>query len=646
MKKRLMLSSLVLASVLAANVTTFNYSNVNHALSVVSVKAATYQPGTYTGEAKGHGGVVKVEVTVDEEKIVDIQVVEHHETDGIANGAIEKIPANILESQSLGVEVVSGASQVSNAIIDAVADAVAKAGGDVEALKAVEVIKTGEDEEISTQIVVVGGGASGTAAALRAAELGAKVVVVEMTASPMGQGTMAGGLFGTDSTQQKEQGKTVDPAWYYNQYLTTGNYQVNGALLSRVIKNSGHVVDWLMENGAKLILAHPATGGVYEHLQTMPTSTLHGYVEGGVQAITNLHDALAQKGGEVRYSTKATEIIMDGDKVVGIKAEKEDGGILTIKADRVILATGGFGGNKEKVAETFGEQYGQSRIATNIGTGIEMAKSAGADADYNKAIMMHYGVNRGNTGHGNPLAASLGNAWLHVDSDGNRFMNEEAFVYEPIKAANAMRALPGNFAYEIFDQTMIDVVKEQGYAAFTDTFAGELATNPTKFIEVGREIDTAARYEASHTPYDMTEDIEKHISEGNIIKADSIEELAEKLGATHLVETVARYNELAEKGEDEDHFKDAKYLDKIEGPVYAVKVSAANFLGTLGGVEVNDRLQVLNAQGKAIEGLYAVGSDTSGVYGDSYVYFEGGTLGYAYGSGYLAGENAAREILE
>ena len=122
------------------------------------------------------------------------------------------------------------------------------------------------------------------------------------------------------------------------------------------------------------------------------------------------------------------------------------------------------------------------------------------------------------------------------------------------------------------------------------------------------------------------------------------EELAEKLGMAHLVDTIARYNELCETGEDTDHFKSSKYLDKLEGTLYAVKTTPSVFLGTLGGIDINDNAEVLDPNGKAIKGLYAAGSETNGAYGNSYVFFEGGTLGYAYGTGRIAGASAAASL--
>ncbi len=608
-----------------------------------SASSNSFKAGTYTSVQEGLNGDIKVQVTFSDSEILSVEILEESETEGIADPVFEKIPQQVIETQSLNVDTVAGATFASDAVIAAVTDCVEQAGGDVAALQSVEVAKADAFEELTTEVVVVGGGASGSAAALQAAENGADVIVVEMTATPAGQATLAGGLFATDSSLQKEAGVESDNKWVYDQFVETGNYQVNGALLSKVIQMSGSTVDWLTEHGVNLVLAHPGTGAIYEHVESHPFPTIHGYEDGGVVAVTTLHKEIEEAGGTVLYNTKATDLIVEDGEIKGITCETEDG-TLQINADAVILATGGFGGNEEKVAETFGEGYGTSRIGTNIGTGIEFAKEAGADADYDKAIMMHYGVSRGDTGHGTALNSALTNPYLHVDVDGNRFMNEEDFVFEAIKASNAIKSLPQSTAYEIFDSTMIETVAAEGYAGITDLFAGDLATDPTVFIEVGHEVNTAERYEESHTPVDLTEEIDALVAEGKIIKAESPEELEEALGMTNLTETIERYNELCENGEDVDQFKSSKYLDNLEGTLYAVKVTPSVFLGTLGGIEINQNCEVLDENGKAITGLYSAGSETSGVYGNSYVYFEGGTLGYAYNSGRIAGDSAAEYV--
>ena len=138
-----------------------------------------YEAGIYTGTAMGNNGEIKVEVEFSETEILSVTVVEHHETEGLAAPAIERIPSGIVENQTLAVDTVSGATNVSNGILDAVADCVTQAGGDVESLKVKEESTTNAQvEEITTDVVVVGAGASGSAAAVAASEAGANVILL------------------------------------------------------------------------------------------------------------------------------------------------------------------------------------------------------------------------------------------------------------------------------------------------------------------------------------------------------------------------------------------------------------------------------------------------------------------------------------
>ena len=155
---------------------------------------ATYTAGTYTGTGAGRNGDITVEVVFTDDAIESVTITDHAETGGISDPAINTIPEAIVESQSLGVDAVTGATLTSNGIIDAVADAVEQAGGDVEALKAVVVEKTaGEAIEETVDVVIVGAGGAGMAAAASALENGATVIVLEKTAA-IGGNTLASGM--------------------------------------------------------------------------------------------------------------------------------------------------------------------------------------------------------------------------------------------------------------------------------------------------------------------------------------------------------------------------------------------------------------------------------------------------------------------
>lgn len=133
-----------------------------------------------------------------------------------------------------------------------------------------------------------------------------------------------------------------------------------------------------MKNGCELSLVDAGAGGSYTHIG-MP-ATLHGYKEGGAEAITKLIESFKNNGGTVMFSTPATELIKDGNgKITGVMAKKEDGTTLKVNAKAIIVATGGFGGNEEMLKEILGNDYTVGEVTTNVGDGIKMAWDAGAD---------------------------------------------------------------------------------------------------------------------------------------------------------------------------------------------------------------------------------------------------------------------------
>lgn len=608
----------------------------------------TYKPGTYTSTAKGKNGDVKVEVTLTQSEIKSVKVLEQNETQGVATPALENIANEIVKNQTLKVDVVSGATMTSNAILEAVADCIKQAGGDVEALKNKETAeKKKVAKTVETDIVVVGGGASGTAAALAASEKGKHVILIEKTATPAGAGTFAGVLFATDSQLQKDAGKTVDPKWVYDQFMETSQYHANGALIAKVIAKSGSTVDWLIKNGVKLNLLDPGHGGVVGHVGN-PT-TAHGYAEGGVVAITHLHEVIKKNGGEVLYQTTGKKILLDDKKqVCGVIAEQADGTELTIKAKSVIIATGGFAGNSEMTKQIFGDvNFGTPVVKSNVGDGIKMAWEVGAARGI--IIPQNYGINPDflkaskelkELKNYSTLTAAFSTPLLFVNNQGTRFTNEEV-VLEAAHGAEALRSVVGGEIYAIADQSIFNSVKEKGLASLVDRYS-MFKGNNQRYIEAGHQVDTDQRYKDSITPVDVTTALDKAVEEGIVIKANTIDELAQKLNMPNLKDTMNRYNELCASGKDTDHYKNSIYMDKLTtAPYYAVKYKYVNYLGTLGGVQVDENLQAVQSNGQPIANLWVAGADASGAYGNAYVPFEGGTLGFAYNTGRIAGENAA-----
>lgn len=616
--------------------------------------AGRYQPGSYTGTATGRNGGVTVEVTFSEQAIEDVRVVSHSETEGIADGALEKIPQAIVDRQSLAVDAIAGATITSQAILEAAAAAAELAGGDVDALrKKPEADADVKVEETSCDIVVVGAGAAGSAAALAAAESGADVLLLEKTASPMGAGTLAGGLFAADSQQQKDRGEVVEKEWLYHQYIDLAGGYANSLLVREIIDASGTTVDWLNENGCVVSLVDAGTGGSYEHIG-MP-ATLHGYQEGGTVAITKLVESFRDKGGTALFSTPATGLLYGEDgSIAGVTAKREDGSLLNIKAKAVIIATGGFGGDPEMMAQYIGEPFTLGEVAQCTGDGIRMAWEAGAARE--GAGVAQYFWQTFTADEIASMAEIVGEDWwgvadfskypnLRVNLDGKRFSDETNATLYAIHGAQ-LHMQPMETEFVIVDSAMLEAIREGGTAAIEEQYA-KWKDAPQFFMEFNEPNDTAEFSAWENMPTDYAALLDAVSGTGAVFRGDTLEELATEMGVDRdsFVASVQLYNNAAESGRDELFFADTSRLLPVEqGPFYAVKFVARN-LGTLGGVRINEKIQAVDAAGHVIPGLYVAGADAGGMYGKSYVDFEGGTLGFAYISGRLAGQNAAEEVL-
>lgn len=616
-------------------------------------KKLTFKEGTYTGKGTGRNGEVEVTVEFTNDAIKAITVGEHKETPGISDAAINDLPGTIVTKQSLAVDTIAGATISSEAILTAVEDCVNQAGGDVEALKqAVATEDNGEVVEMDCNIVVVGAGAAGSAAAVAASEKTDNVILLEKTASPMGAGTLAGGMFAADSTLQKEANETVSKEWLYDEYMTSSSGYMNSVLVRTIIDEAGKTVDFLMDNGVNFALAESGTGAAYVH-QGMPT-TLHGYQEGGTVAITSLIKKFEENGGQVMFSTPATDIFTnDAGEVVGVMAKKADGTVLKINAKNVILATGGYGGNTEMLEKYLGADYAEGEIASNTGDGIQMAWKAGAKEI--GTTTMHYFWETFTKDETGKLVEALGDDYfaltdftyyphLRVNTLGQRFSNENLVTDFAIHGAE-IASQPNMTEYVILDDVTLKQIAEKGYVSIEDHY-GKWENNRNFYMEFNENNDTDELREKEVTPTDYTPFLEKALGTGVVFKGNSIEELADNMGVDkeNLEASVAQYNKAVETGKDSQYFAKLSHMPTLSGKTYyAVKFVARN-LSTLGGVGINENIQAIDNDGKAIKGLYVCGADAGGMYGKAYVDFEGGTLGFAYTSGRLAGVNAAAEI--
>lgn len=496
--------------------------------------------------------------------------------------------------------------------------------------------------DLHTDVVIIGAGASGTSAALAAESKGVNTVLIEKAPFPAGAGTFAGGMFAADSSQQKREHKTVSKEWVYNLYTERSNYYDNSRLLINIINNAGRTVDFLISKGGQFSLIDAGYGQLWN--QGHP-ATLHGYQNGGGSVnIGRMQKTYKDQGGTLLFETKGLKIVKNSNgTVAGVLVENGDGEQYTIYAKAVIVATGGMAGNKallQKLMDT--DNPPVSPVTVAQGEGIQMALDAGAKSGHIVPQLYATDLLYKNEKGRNYMVWTLSYLpFLKVNEQGKRFMREDhSSEYHGI--ANALFVQPNHSAWAVFDQHQVDLIKNKGFISVVDVYS-KWKNSKQEYYEFNEKDNTGEQAAMWESPFDLKPDIELGLAGGSMVKADTIEDLAKAMGVDPKTfsDEVARYNGFAKNGNDEDFHNVKSMMYPVKnGPFYAVHMTT-RILCTLGGVTVDENLHAVDKNYKPIPGLYVVGNDATGMYGNSYLEIEGGTLGFAYTSGMLAGEDAA-----
>ncbi|MBI0092334.1 FAD-dependent oxidoreductase [Lactobacillus sp. M0403] len=612
-------------------------------------KEITKIPGKYTGSGQGKESEINLEVEVGSDKIVNVKPLDKYAPDSLADNAFKKMAQKIVDHQSVDVDVVSGASETSRGIIEGVKEALGKAQVDFAALKENSSQSTTSGKKtVDVDVAVVGAGGAGVAAALAARQHGASVALIEKTISPLGASTFAGGMFAGDSQQQKEKDAVVSKKWLYDEYMDASQGYMNSILVRRIIDESGKTVDWLNENGAIMKLVDAGTGGSYDHIG-MP-ATLHGYQEGGTKAVTKLIEKFKSLGGQMYFGFAGQRLLQDENgNVTGVVAQGDDQ-VLHVNAKKVIIATGGFGGNPKMRKEYLGDVSTQGQVLQNTGDGLNMAWDAGTAHHINGST--HYFWQTFSDEDIGEMAKIVGPNWmpinaladfpnLRVNNRGQRYASETHALDFAVHGAE-LSEQPQQTEFVVLDQAMLDKIKEGGTVAIEDHY-GKWKDHREFYMEFNFPTDTDEAIKREHEKVDFTALLDKLSSTNVVFIGKTIKELAQRMGVNeeNLQNAVDQYNNAKKKGEDDLFFSDTKRMIPVEqGPFYAVKFIARN-LGTLGGATIDEKMHALAPDGEPVPNLYVAGADASGMYGKAYVDFEGGTLGFAYISGRLAGIDAA-----
>lgn len=417
----------------------------------------------------------------------------------------------------------------------------------------------------SYDIVIIGAGGGGMAAAITAQEAGADVAIFEkMPIAGGNTSKSSGGMNASETKFQKEQGIEDSNDLFYEDTLEGGKGTNDPELLRYMVDHSAEAIDWLDSIGITLNNITFSGGASVKRIHRPEDgSAVGGYLVEGL--LRNIHE----KEIPLFVNSEVTKINETDGRVSGVNVTVE-GEEKTINAKAVIIATGGFGGNLEMVSEIKPELEGF--VTTNhegaTGDGIRMAEELGAAVVDMDQIQIHPTVEQSTS---YLVTESVrGDGGILVNQQGERFTDE---LLTRDKVSANIIALPEKYAYIIADQRL-------------------------------KESVTA---------------INQYEEKGIVTKAETIEELAEKLEipAENLKATLDTWNEAVKNQEDKDFGRTTGMeYDLSHAPYYAIKI-APGIHHTMGGLKIDTETHVLREDGTAIEGLFGAGEVTGQVHGSN-----------------------------
>jgi fumarate reductase flavoprotein subunit len=466
--------------------------------------------------------------------------------------------------------------------------------------------------ELECDVIVISAGTAGLAAAIAAAESGARVIAFEKSGTTGGTGNMASGLFAVESRLQKLKQFSLTREQAFKMHMEFSHWKVDGRLVKAYIDKSADTIDWLEKIGVHFedVCCHGMGMNYTWHVVKSPTGKALG-----VHMMKLMADRAIQLGVKIYLKTPVKSLIKEGGRITGVIAEDAKGEKIQAKAGAVICAAGGQGGD-------FPDLPG------NDGECIKMAKDAGAQVTEKK-----YPVVRrqpGEDGGFNPLMMDLFEVLhqpaLMVNLMGERFLNEEV-ISSNLYWRNPLMRQKGMCGVMIFDEDIKNHYVKDGYDIITGFSMGGTvpATRASNFDEV----------------------IDKLAGGGTFpVAFNSLEELAAKIeiDLPNLRQTVEEYNRFCRNGRDEAYDKNPRFLREVKTPrFFAMKNSVTNIAGDYEGIRVNYRTEVISEEFRVIPGLYAAGTDAMcNVYYGTYPnILPGNNMGFCINTGRIAGENAA-----
>lgn len=457
-------------------------------------------------------------------------------------------------------------------------------------------------------VVVVGSGAAGLAAALSARQHRAgAVLIAEAEGIVGGSSRLSGGLtMGAGTRYQHALGIEDDPESLFHDYMQLNQWKVQPAVVRRLAELAGPTVDWLGELGVEY----------YDELvfggdERVPR--VHCPIGRGQAVVDVLAQHCRQAGVEIALGRRVDRLLVEDGAVVGVGVGDD-----TITAGAVVIAAGGFGNSPDKLAKYF-PSAAKTGWAWYIGAPgsrgdhLEFAAQVGAQVTgHDRGLrLLHADFDK--------IYEAYRPGWIVlVNQQGRRFCDETA----PYGIMDGLIQEQGDISYAVFDHRILTDATNEGVARYKQRIPG------------------STKKQSPHWNLDI---IESMVEAGKVCRAETITELAEccRIPGHHLEATVERHNEAARAGEDWDYLKDPKFLEPIATPpFYAAGIRPATGCFTACGLRINRNAEVLDENGRPIAGLYAAGESVGGVVGPRYV-GSGNSYASCVTFGRVAGASAA-----
>ena len=477
-------------------------------------------------------------------------------------------------------------------------------------------------ESTLVDLVVVGSGVAGLAAAVIAAEGGLKVMLFEKQRSMGGSSNFFEGLFAVESQMQKERYIDYTRDQAFKNIMEYSHWRANARLVRAIVDESAGTIEWLQKQGVVFTDATINMPGA--------PRTYHVVKGHGEAVIKVLATRAKELGVTIQLGVPVKKILRDSGSISGVIAD-ENSTDKVIPSRAVFVASGGYANNKAWIKKYTGFDLGVNLFplgnVDKMGDGIRMAWEAGAAEEGMGTLevlrIAPFGPEYPIKNHIEYVAIQPD---LWVNPQGERFC-DEGIAFFDTSVGNANARHQDGYTFSIFDDTIKDDVIEKGTTRGLgiDIPPGSPAVNFEKDLEF--LLKTGAN---------------------DVFMADSIEALAGKIAVKPdvLKATIEEYNLFCEKCHDDLFAKDPKYLRPLKGPKFYAVRARTIFLGSMGGIKINHNMEVVDKKDNVIPGLYAGGMDAGGMWGDSYCMNPSSGLsgGFALNSGIIAGKNILKYV--